>query len=223
MSYHVFFSFSTGLKAPITVPAGTKASIARHVAEVEETPELKRTRYKDNPVHWESRGRFDGIDDETLCEAVIEHNRWVRRLYELTAEWSREPPTGQTETITPEEASEFWHALEQLSVEPTRWTREYYRERMEHLYEVMRGREDQGVTFDERALTPKQAGAVIRLFSLYLDTSDIRLEVPKGSDKLASSDDGEYDWCSRCGAVWPDDADACSRRKCPIREERADG
>ena len=145
MSYDVFFSFSSGLKAPITVPAGTKASIARHVAEVEETLELKRTRYKDNPAHWESRGRFKDIDNEILCAAVLKHNEWVRRLYYLTAEWAQEPAIGETETLTPEDAETFWHALEQLSVTPDRWTGEYYRDRMEHLYEVMRGRDNEGV------------------------------------------------------------------------------
>lgn len=221
MSYQVFFSFSTGLTAPLTVPVGTKAGILRHVSDVEQTLELKLVRRELNPGYWDYRDRFEGVDDETLCSTVIRHNEWVRWLYDRVADWAKEPATGNTEVITPEDAQAFWHGLTLLEVDTARWTKEYYRERMDHLYEVMRGREDQGVTFDEKALTPKQAASVIRLFSVYLDTNDIRLDVPKGGDRLASSDDGEYDWCERCGAVWPDDAEGCQKRKCPIREERS--
>ena len=93
---------------------------------------------------------------------------------------------------------------------------------MEHLYEVMRGRKSEGVTFGEKALTTKQAAAVINIFSPYLDHDDRRLDVPNGYDYLASSYDGGYDWCEKCGAMRPEDADACRKRKCPIRAERGE-
>lgn len=89
------------------------------------------------------------------------------------------------------------------------------------LYEVMRGRKSEGVTFDEKALTPKQTAKVIILFSEFLDHHDIRLDVPNGRDQLASSTDGGYDWCEKCGAMDPDDVPDCRKRGCPLRKELA--
>ena len=94
-------------------------------------------------------------------------------------------------------------------------------EKMNHLYEVMRGRPDDGVSFDETPLTERQAAQVINIFSTYLDEHDMRLDVPRGHDYLASSYDGGYDWCEKCGcAVHPDDIGSCEKKKCPLREER---
>jgi hypothetical protein len=108
-----------------------------------------------------------------------------------------------------------------------RWTAEYYKERMDCLYAVMRGRETEGVSLDVKALTVKQAAAVARLFAEFLDPGDNRLDVPHGHDYLASSYDGGYYWCagedakpSGCyRAVHPDDIGDCRRRKCPLKEE----
>ncbi|HEA67728.1 MAG TPA: hypothetical protein ENI07_13020 [Desulfobacterales bacterium] len=84
----------------------------------------------------------------------------------------------------------------------------------------MRGQESDGITFDEiPPLTPEQAGQVIVLFSEYLDTADIRLEVPRGHNRLASSDDGGYLWCEKCGAVTYEDAEDCDTDGCPLRAE----
>jgi hypothetical protein len=126
----------------------------------------------------------------------------------------------KSEKLTPEDAAEFWHGLETLEVPRTQWTREYYTARMESLYEVMRGRESDGVSFDEKPLSPRQAAQVINIFSPFLDDHDCRLDVPKDRDYLASSYDGGYDWCEKCGAVTPEDGDRCCKRKCPIRAER---
>ena len=95
-------------------------------------------------------------------------------------------------------------------------------ERMEHVYEVLRGHESEGVTFDAKALTPKQAAAVIRMLEPYLDAHDMRLEVPRGYDYLASSDDGGYDWCITHGAVHPADGTCCRNPKCDNRQQRLD-
>lgn len=216
MSYHVFFAFSTGLKEPITAPKGTLASILRHVESVEETLGLKRSQYMDNPVHWDTwdenyRLGFPHVDDETLCKTVLEHNAWVRRLYADIAKWASDP-VADGETITAEDAQTFWHGLQMLRVKPDRWTGEYYRSRMEHYYEVMRGREDEGVSWPAPKLSPKQAGAVIWLLADLLDHDDIRLEVARGNDHLSSGD--EYTWCSKCGAVTDEDANACRKRDC---------
>lgn len=91
---------------------------------------------------------------------------------------------------------------------------------MGSLYEVMRGRPSEGITFDVKALTPAQAGAVIRLFEQFLDTHDVRLEVPHGYDHLASSLDGGYQWCNKCfRPMAPEDGAGCRRRKCPLADQ----
>jgi hypothetical protein len=225
MSYAVFFSMSSGLSGPIRVPAGSKAEILQHIEKVERALGLKRSKYKDNPVHWDHfnpaiRDGFPEVEDKLLCETVTEHNRWVRMWYEDLAKWAEKPPAGRKETITPKQSERFWFGFQMLEVEPGRWTRDYYRERMEHLYEVMRGRPDQGASFDERLLTPRQAAQVINIFSEYLDDHDLRLDVPNGRDYLASSYDGGYTWCETCGPVGEGDEGCCKKRKCPIREER---
>lgn len=222
MSYRTFFSFAAGLSKPVHCPAGTLASIMRHVEDVEKRLGLEREKYLENPVHWNHwkyRPAFLVMEKKILCKAVEEHNGWVRWLYDRLGEWY-ESPVKDGEVITPEQAVEFWHALEILHVPAQQWTREYYVARMEACYSVMRGNETEGVTFDERKLTPKQAGAVICLFSEFLDSHDMRLDVPNGHDCLASSYDGGYEWCEKCGPMRPDDVGDCKRRKCPLLAER---
>lgn len=80
MGYHVFFAFSTGLREPIIAPKGTLASILAHVAAVEETLGIKRTKYRDNPEHWDTfdpafRQGFPDVDDKVLCTTVSEQVR----------------------------------------------------------------------------------------------------------------------------------------------------
>lgn len=225
MSFHVFFSFSQGLAERIRVPAGLKRTIMEHVEDVESALGLKRTRYKKNPVHWDTfdpeyRNGFPSVDDETLCRAVQAHNAWVRGIYYTIAKYAKEPYKGKGgEWLTPKDAQKFWHGLEMLDVDPHRWTMEYYRDQMDHVYEVMRGREDRGVTFDAKPLDPQQASAVVNLFAVYLDSNDLRLTVPNDRDYLASSYDGGYSWCEKCGAVASDDVGFCKKRKCPINAE----
>lgn len=219
MSYHVFFSFSTGLSKPITAPKGTLAGIMAHIEGVERALKLEREQYRDNPAHWNTRGFPSAdIDDKLLCKTVEDHNDWVRRLYDLVADWAKKP-VEDGETITPEDAKEFWHGLQLLTIPTTRWTGDYYYSRMRTFYEVMRGRPEDGITFPSPKLTPKQAGAVIWLFGELLDHDDFRLEVPKGCDYLASSYYGEYEWCERCGAVTDDYAANCRKRGCPVQEQ----
>ena len=222
MSVHMYFAFSSGLESPLWVPIGTKARLLGHVEKIEQVLGLKREKYLDNPVHWdhyafEFANGFPGVSDDVLCKTVEEHNQWVRRTYAQFAEWSKTPVT-DGEELTPSDAAEFWYGFQELDVAPSRWTREYYRRRMEWAYDVMRGIESEGWTFEAKALTAKQAGAVVRLFEAFLDKHDMRLEVPKGQDYLASSYDGGYDWCEKCGAVTPEDGEACRKRRCPLRE-----
>jgi hypothetical protein len=220
MSVHVFFSFSSGLKSPLFVPKGTKEGCIAHVTDVERKLGIARTQYLDNSVQWDTAFKWDikAIDDALLCETVLEHNDWVRSLYESFGEWSQEP-IKDGETLTPQDAQEFWFGLEILDVPIEKWTEDYYRNRMEHLYEVMRGRDSEGVSFDTKGLTPRQAAEVIILFSEYLDEGDIRLDVPAGHDELAASSDGGYEWCEKCGkAIDPDDIDGCHRKQCPLKK-----
>lgn len=219
MSFKVFFAFSLGLSKPLQVPIGTTALYLRHIEEIEDTLSLQREQYKDNPVHW-SRNLFDGIDDDVLCETVEKHNRWVRQVYRDFQLWAAEPVEGG-DLLSPEQAATFWHGLELLTVPPARWTSDYYRARMETLYEVMRGRPTEGIHFDEKPLRPEQAGAVIGLFEQFLDPGDLRLSVPRGCDYLADLD--HYRWCEKCGAVDdennPFDVENCRKRGCPLKKE----
>ena len=142
-------------------------------------------------------------------------------MYKRLAEWSAHPVT-RGETLTVEQSAGFWFGFTQLRIPPERWTADYYRERMEVLYEVMRGRPvEERITLGAQKLTPKQADAVIRLFAEFLDTDDLRLAVPYGYDHLASGADGEYDWCSTCGrSMEPLDVRSCRRKTCELRLER---
>lgn len=222
MSFHVFFSFSVGLAAPLMVPKGTKAAILAHVREVERVLGLtvEKPLHADDPPHWNHwsktwREGFPEVDDKTLCSTVEGHNAWVQSLYDQIAGWS-DSPVADGEELTPADAREFWQGLTILKVDPPRWTREFYRARMEELYEAMRGRPTAGMTFDAKPLSQRQAASVFNLFEQYLDRHGLDLEVPKGEDYLASSYDGGYEWCEKCGAVTPEYGDACSKRKCPL-------
>lgn len=250
MSYDVHFMFSWGLAKALTVPGGTKKDALAHVADVAGKLQLKYVppyegNLKDNPLypgHWDSWNQdFSKLDADLVCKTVEDHNNWVRYMYEQLGVWSKTPfvPTAfikKSEQLTPADARDFWHGLEQLTVPPEMWTRDYYRARMESLYSVMRGEKSEGVTFDAKPLTQQQAGAVINIFSTYLDNHDLRLDVVQspgrgfnGQDRLASSEDGGYTWCSGDkrgeGCYKPIDYDClgeCRRRNCPLKSEEED-
>ncbi len=220
MSVSVFFAFSTGFRKPLNCPKGTLAAIRNHVAHVEEVLDLKVA----PPGHWDHfdpvyRAGWPDVEDELLCDTVEDHNSWVRWMYARTADWASAEAVDGGDIITPEIGATFWHALTLLEVRPDRWTEDYYRGRMKHLYEVMRGRENEGYNFDAKALTPQQAGAVIRLLEEFLDPNDLGLEVPVGHDYLASSYYGEYSWCSKHGAIAEQDLPNHARMRCDLGKE----
>ena len=251
MSYAVHFMFSWGLATPLTVPKGYTAGLRAHVAGVEGALNLTRIkpfgeadREAGHPDHWDSFHRekaWEDIDDDLLCETIVRHNAWVIQTYKEFGMWAQTPfAPGQrtndnqlywyikeSETLTPEDAREIWPGFQQLTVPVERWSRDYYRNRMEHLYEVMRGRPEEGVTMDAKPLSQEQAGAIINLFSTYLDAHDLRLDVVQspgrgfnGQDRLASSYDGGYDYCDKC--FKPIDFDCvgqCKKRGCPLLKE----
>jgi hypothetical protein len=249
MSFSVHFSFSWGLSKALVVPAGTKAKALAHVQEVERILGLKQVPPGDGnieangpnyPAHWDYFGRdFSRIDEDLLCKTVEEHNAWVRFMYQQFEEWAKKPfvptKTTKSEKLKPADAREFWHGFEIITLDAKFWNRDYYRARMESLYEVMRGRDSEGASWDgNKALTQQQAGNVIRLFEQFLDPDDMRLEVVQspgrgfnGQDRLASSYDGGYEWCSGDdprdrGCYKPIDYDCigdCRRRNCPLKRE----
>jgi hypothetical protein len=209
--FNDLFSLSTGLRDSIRAPRGTFERIMSHVKGVENALGIKRAKYLDNPEQW-SIPSFENISDETLCETVEFHNEWVRRLHRSFVEWSANPPM-DAEEITPEQAERFWPGLETIEVPVTRWTQKYYVARMQHLFSVMTtGEEEDGVIFDAKKLTPRQAEAVIVLFEQYIDSHDTRLAVPKGGDYLT----GDYEWCELCCAAIVDGP--CRKRKCPLKD-----
>ncbi len=222
MSFHVFFSMSTGLSEPLTVPQGTLADIIDRVQVTEETLGLVVEQYRDNPKHWRDTNPKEGVSDKTLCEVAEEHNHYVRWLYAKFVDCQETPPD-DGEPITAEEIAPYWHGLSFIDVPPGKWTADYYRARMEALYEALRGRSNllgsEGITFDSRPLGTRQAANVINLLSDFLDPADIRLDVPLGHDYLAASSDGGYEWCERCGAVTPEYAEACEKKGCPVKAE----
>jgi hypothetical protein len=225
MSVRTWFMFATGLAEPLSVPVGTKAAMIAHVENIERVLGIKRTTFENNPTHWDThfdKGLFAGVSDEVLCETVEHHNTWVRCTYRDFAKWSA-APVENGEQLAPADCELFWFGCQELTVPVDRWTRQYYVARMDHVYDVLRGREsEEGVRLDAPKLTPKQAAAVIRVFGEFIDLHDMRLDVPHGHDYLASSYDGGYDWCGDCArAMHPDDIGLCKRRKCELREELA--
>ena len=238
------FMFSTGLKSPMTVPAGTLADAQEHVQDVQETLGLVVTKHMDNPARWRDTTPTVEITDEELCDLAREHNEWIDELWENLGKWHESPPTGETETLTPEDAATFWHGTRKIKVPLERWDRRYYRERMEEVYNILRGQDVAGVHWGEKPLTPRQAAGVLWLISEHLgiDVGDQRLEAPREwvwsrkarrmklvqLDEIQPSngyDGNGYEWCERCGAVATDSEveTDCPRRKsqCPVKRDRS--
>lgn len=217
MSYRVYFELSTGLKHAVTVPAGWFERAMLHARQVENRLHIER----DTDTGQWKRTKFEGVPDDVLCGTAEMHNAWVRHVYDELATYAVSPPQGAVEVVTPEKARELWPALHFIDVPPERWTANYYKGRMEVLFEVMTEGECNGISFDVETLTPEQAGMVVLLFAEFLDTHDIRLAVPRGYDFLARSDTGEYDWCEKHGeAIYVDDSCSevatCDVSDCPL-------
>lgn len=214
MSFKVFFDLSTGIAGPINVPIGTTKMMLDHVALLESALGIEREEYNGQTRwnRWPLIKKAAQIKDELLCSTVDEHNAKVRYFYGVLEEAG--PATDKTEELTPEKAQEFWLGLSQLEVPVARWSNDFYRARMEAIYECLRGRESEGMLIDCEPLSPKQADEVINLFSQWLDRGDIRLAVKKDCDYLSSSYDGEYEWCAGCGAVDADEIDFDDEANC---------
>jgi len=217
MGYKCFFTMSAGISKTIIVPKGTIADALERIEEVENTLGIKREKFLKNPTRW-AWNNYKDIPDEVLCKVAEKHNDWVRSFYNTLERYSVDA-FFIGEKLTPKIFSKILVGLNFIEVPPERWTGDYYTERMKTLYEVMRGRECEGISFDTKPLTEKQAANVILLFSEFLDHHDRRLDVPKGRDYLASSYNGGYDWCEKCGAITYEDAQNCETKKCPLLKE----
>jgi len=206
MSFAVFFDFSTGFKCDLYFEPGTYERVLSRIRETEQQLGITRETYN-GQCRW-TRHPLVAQDtpDDVYCRAVEKHNATVRWFYAECTKAPKQPEGGRTEKISPEMAAELFIGLEQITVPPELWTDDYYRARMESMYDTLRGRPSEGMTFDSDALSVKQARDVIVLFSQYLDTHDIRLDVCKGQDWLTES--AGYFWCSQCGAVDYDDLPA---------------
>jgi hypothetical protein len=256
MSYHVFFAFSTGLKKAIKVPKGTLAKITQQIADTERICGLTRTPAytpegeKQRPGwHWtgaekamrakagpeidsslpnwwlDDRARDERIG--AMSTAVINHNGFVRNLYEDLGKWWEVTKwkRGSSETITSRQAEEFWGGLRILELPRVLWTRDHFVDRMAHLYSLLSTGESEGVTLNCSAFNATQTAALIDIFEGELDQwgFDCRFAVPLDEnlqpyDQLVTSYDGGYDWCSYCGPIHSDDFFARCR-VCPRAKE----
>lgn len=265
MPYTFFFSMSTGLSKPITVPAGTLEWIMRKVRDTEKKLGLKRRLVNEehHPGLWSwerteramlrKLGRRPGRErcrtdytpmrewdarKERMATAVRSHNSFVEGFYEQLGKWSEEPPAvgshrglygakvEAVEELRPEDSAQYWGGLAKLEWPREHWTKDHFTEHMEHLYEVLAGRESRGVTIDCKPLEADQISALIVLFEAELDqwNYDRRFAVPldeelESYDRIACSDEGGYDWCSHCGPINSDDF----RKRCEICPRRGTG
>ncbi|HRQ87533.1 MAG TPA: hypothetical protein PLA50_01975 [Bacteroidia bacterium] len=154
--------------------------------------------------------------DKRIAEmgsAVRCHNDRVRRLYEHLREWQgKKWKRGESERITVEQSLEFWGGLQILDLPRELWDREHFTDHMEHLYELLSTGSSRGKTLEGGAFDAKRVADLIWLLEGELDQwgFDARFEIPLDEnlepyDFIASSYNGGYDWCSKCGPILSDD------------------
>ena len=164
------------------------------------------------------------MTDSHVRELASAHQRFIDAMWAQFSVDPSKPLDGERETITVEQAASFWPALTlTIEVPYWRWTADHYHEQMQHALSVMYLGSYGGEHFEEDPLTIRQANAVVRIFSRWMDAHDVRLEVPNGYDFLKRSDDGGYEWCEHCGAIHDDEvrseAASCERgTECPLRQ-----
>lgn len=205
MSFFVYFDFSVGFNTTLFFRKGTYERVLLAVNETERRLGIRREYYEGSCRwnHWPLVAKT--VSDKDYCDAVEKHNSIVRWFYEECSKASNEATKQRPEAISPDMATNLFIGLQQLTVPVQKWTYEYYQARMEAIYDTLRGRPEEGMTFDSEPLSIEQARDVVVLFAQYLDSHDIRLEVCKGHDSLTNSYSEGYFWCSKCGAVDYDD------------------
>lgn len=128
------------------------------------------------------------------------------RLVEAMATGERDGVFYDAEPITRPQAEAVAMLLGGHMLEAAEWTADEYAETMDEDFEAMTRGDFRGGTFEAAPITREQAAEAIALFAQWLDGNDVRLALPKGRSDLARSDEGEYLWCERCGAIHEDDA-----------------
>lgn len=201
MSFMVYFDFSTGFERIMFFRKGTYERILFAINKTERRLGIRRE-YYEGACRWNRWPLVaKTVSDKDYCDAVEQHNSMVRWFFEECLEAGYEATEQRPEGISPDMATNLFIGLQQLTVPTENWTHEYYQARMEAIYSTLRGRSEEGMTFDSEPLSINQARDVIVLFAQYLDLHDIRLEVCKGHDRLTNSYSEGYFWCSKCGAV----------------------
>ncbi len=154
-----------------------------------------------------------------MALAVRLHNQDVMWIYQDLVKWQKHTwKRGESERITVAQSQEFWGGLAILDLPRELWDREHYTDHMEHLHELLTTGQSRGTHLDCKPFNPKQASALINLFEDQIDQwgFDARFDIPldenlKPYDTIASSHDGGYDWCSKCGPIHTDDFHARCR------------
>lgn len=206
---HIFFAFSEGLKQDIYVSKKTIEYVMHKVglqmdtldisdiAEIPDMSSLERFAEK----HFEQGHR----GDEAICEFASEQCKLVEMAYDMVQKATPEPTTENTALLTQGDFKAILPMLKQVDVPIERWSKDYHRERMDEVYEILRGRPTDKVSWEIPPLTEEQAAGVVWLIDVVLgvDRHQNDLAVCKGQDHI--SDTNEYHWCEKCGAVDYDD------------------
>lgn len=150
----------------------------------------------------------------SMALAVRLHNQEIEWLYNDLRKWSEKEKwkRGEAETITVKQSREFWGGLTMLELPKELWDREHYTDHMDHLHTLLTTGESRGVILDCPPFNPEQTEALISLLDGELDQwgFDARFSIPldenlKPYNLIASSYDGGYDWCEKCGPIHSDD------------------
>lgn len=251
MSYHVYFALSTGFTRPQRVPKGTLKGLLDGIQAVEKLLGLKRiptytpegepqqpgwswrNAAADMLAHagpkadtslpqWWLADRERDARISRMGATVRNHNADVRAFYQDLGVWQkRKWKRGESETITPAQAVEFWGGLQILELPRKLWDEDHFRAYMEHLHTLLTRGSSDGVELDCPPFNPSQAGAILELLEAEIDEwgYDMRFAIPLDADLqpydcIASSVDGGYDWCSKCGPIHSNDFRARCR-VCP--------
>jgi len=195
---HIFFGFSEGIKRDIFVPKHKLDFVKQTVEDqmdalgIEEIPE---------GFYLESHALKAIGDDDDLCEFASEQNDLVETAYLMVEAATAESTADNTELLTQECFKSILPMLKEVTVPIDRWSKQYHKEQMTKVFEILRGEKIKKVIWDIPALSVEQAAGVVWLIDVVLgvDRHQNDLAVCKGEEFLSSGD--EYFWCENCGAV----------------------
>lgn len=210
MGFELFFDLAVGFKKPLTAPEGTYRAILKQIRYVESELGFNREKYKDNPWRWNDTEK-EGVTDEAFCEVAEKHNNFVIWLHGKLSEWTARRPDGKTEVITVEQSKDFMPGLRRLDIPFERWTEDHFEKKLTSFYEIVRGRNTDGVSFGAEPLNEDQAAQVVLLLHEYIighGRFPKEYDVPRGHDYLTNSEDTV--WCEQKGwCVHQDDVGEC--------------